>query len=64
LVTWVAVSNIRQTLDAWCNGLHEKSWIEGKNLIVEYRYAQSLDRFLASAAELIALTPDLDRKQP
>lgn len=43
--------------DVWRNGLREKGWIEGKNLLVEYRYAP--DRLSALAAELIALAPDL-----
>ena len=38
-------------------GLREKGWIEGKNLLVEYRYAP--DRLPALAAELVALTPEL-----
>ncbi|MCP3403607.1 ABC transporter substrate binding protein [Bradyrhizobium sp. CCGB20] len=42
---------------AWLSGLREKGWIEGKNLLVEYRYAP--DRTSALAAELIALTPDV-----
>jgi putative ABC transport system substrate-binding protein len=42
--------------DAWLSGLREKGWIEGKNLIVEYRFAP--DRLLA-AADLIALRPDV-----
>ena len=42
---------------AWLSGLREKGWIEGKNLLVETRYAP--DRLPALAAELIALTPDL-----
>ena len=33
-------------------------WIEGKNLIIEYRYALP-DRLPALAAELVALNPDL-----
>jgi putative ABC transport system substrate-binding protein len=37
--------------------LREKGWIEGKNLLVEYRYVR--DRLPALAAELVALTPDL-----
>ena len=44
---------------SWRSGLREKGWIEGKNLIIEYRYAQSQDRLPASAAELVALSPDL-----
>ena len=42
---------------AWLSGLREKGWIEGKNLLVEYRYAP--DRLPALAAELVALTPEL-----
>jgi putative ABC transport system substrate-binding protein len=43
--------------DVWRGGLREKGWIEGKNLLVEYRYAP--DRLPALASELIALSPDL-----
>jgi ABC-type uncharacterized transport system, periplasmic component len=42
---------------AWLSGLREKGWIEGKNLLVEYRFAP--DRLPALAAELVALTPEL-----
>ena len=46
--------------DAWRSGLRERGWIEGKNLLVEYRYyAETPDRVPALAAELIALNPDL-----
>ena len=41
------------------NGLRDRGWIDGRNLIIEYRYAQSEDRLPASAAELVALNPDL-----
>jgi putative tryptophan/tyrosine transport system substrate-binding protein len=44
---------------AWLSGLREKGWIEGKNLLVEYRYTQPTDRYPALAAELTALSPDL-----
>ncbi len=46
-------------LEVWRSGLREKGWIEGKSLLIEYRYAQSLDRMPALAAELVALSPDL-----
>lgn len=42
---------------AWLNGLREKGWIEGKNLLVEHRYAP--DRLPALAAELVSLAPEL-----
>jgi len=49
----------RPILDVWRNSLRDNGWIEGKNLLVEYRYAQPPDRMPALATELIALTPDL-----
>ncbi|MBR0717817.1 ABC transporter substrate-binding protein [Bradyrhizobium liaoningense] len=46
--------------DAWRSGLREKGWIEGKNLLVEYRYyVETPDRVSALAAELVAINPDL-----
>ncbi|WP_247321140.1 ABC transporter substrate-binding protein [Bradyrhizobium sp. 141] len=39
--------------------MREKGWIEGKNLLVEYRFAEAPDRMPALAAELVALIPDL-----
>ena len=46
-------------LDAWRSGLRKRGWIEGKNLLVEYRYTQPTNRYPALAAELTALSPDL-----
>ncbi|BBO05918.1 MULTISPECIES: ABC transporter substrate-binding protein [Bradyrhizobium] len=46
--------------EAWRTGLRERGWIEGKNLLIEYRnYADASDRLQTSAAELVALAPDL-----
>ncbi|MEH2560192.1 putative ABC transport system substrate-binding protein [Bradyrhizobium algeriense] len=45
--------------EAWRSGLREKGWIEGKNLLIEYRYAETPDRVPTLVAELMALTPDL-----
>ena len=44
---------------AWLEGLRNHGWIDGKNLIIEYRVVPSQDRLPASAAELVALSPDL-----
>jgi ABC-type uncharacterized transport system substrate-binding protein len=44
---------------ALLDGLRNHGWIDGRNLIIEYRYAQSQDRLPALAAELVALSPDL-----
>ena len=46
--------------DAWRSGLREKGWIEGKNLILDYRYFEGDNaRIPPLAAELVALNPDL-----
>jgi putative ABC transport system substrate-binding protein len=47
-------------LGAWRSGLRERGWIEGKNLLVEYPYTQPTVRYPALAAELTALSPDLE----
>jgi putative ABC transport system substrate-binding protein len=44
---------------AWLDGLRNQGWIDGRNLIIEYRYAPSADRLPAFAAELVALSPDV-----
>jgi putative ABC transport system substrate-binding protein len=44
---------------AFFGGLRNHGWIDGRNLIIEYRFAQSQDRLAALAAELVALNPDL-----
>jgi putative ABC transport system substrate-binding protein len=44
---------------AWLDGLRNHGWIDGRNLIIEYRYAPSQDRLPAFAAELVALSPDV-----
>jgi putative ABC transport system substrate-binding protein len=46
-------------LDAWRSGLRERGWIESKNLLIEYRYAQPTERYPALAAEMTALNPEL-----
>jgi len=44
---------------AWLDGLRNHGWIDGRNLIIEYRYAPSQDRLPSFAAELVALSPDV-----
>jgi len=41
------------------DGLRSHGWIDGKNLIIEYRFTQPPDRLPASVADLIALSPDV-----
>jgi putative ABC transport system substrate-binding protein len=53
------LENVPTVLDAWRSGLRERGWIEGKNLLIEYRYTQPTERYPALAGELTALNPDL-----
>jgi putative ABC transport system substrate-binding protein len=41
------------------DGLQKHGWLDGKNLIIDYRFSQPPDRLTASAADLIALSPDV-----
>ena len=44
----------------WLDSLRDHGWIEGKNLIVDYRSAEGrTERLSALAAELVTLKPDL-----
>jgi hypothetical protein len=47
-------------LKVFREGLRDHGWIEGKNLIIDYRYFENHpERIPALAAELVALKPDL-----
>ncbi len=44
----------------WQEGLRDHGWIEGKNLIIDYRYFEGhAERIPVLAAELVALKPNL-----
>jgi len=46
--------------EAFRRGLRDLGWIEGQNILVDYRWAEGhTDRLPALAAELIALHPDV-----
>jgi len=47
-------------LDAFRQGLRELGWVEGQNIVIDYRYAQGrVDRLPDLAAELVRLKVDL-----
>src|SRR5215831_19751231 len=47
-------------LDAFRQGLRELGWVEGQNIVIDYRYAEGrVDRLPGLAAELVRLTVDL-----
>jgi len=49
-----------ETYKALRQGLRERGWIEGRNLILDFRYADNhYDRLPTLAAELVALKPDV-----
>jgi putative ABC transport system substrate-binding protein len=50
----------RQIVEALRQGLRDQGWIEGQNLIMEYRWAQGrADNLAALAAEMVALKADV-----
>lgn len=47
-------------LEAFRQGLHELGWIEGQNIVIEYRFAEGqVDRLPGFADELVGLKVDL-----
>jgi putative ABC transport system substrate-binding protein len=49
-----------ESLDAFHQGLRDLGYIEGKNIVIEYRYAEGkYDRVPALMAELISLKPNV-----
>jgi ABC-type uncharacterized transport system substrate-binding protein len=46
--------------EAFRQGLRDRGWVEGKNVVIEYRWAEGrVERFPSLAAELVSLRPNL-----
>ena len=46
-------------IEAFRHGLRDLGYVEGQTILLEYRYADELDRLPALAAELVQLNPDV-----
>jgi putative ABC transport system substrate-binding protein len=59
-VSAASASSVSTRAEAFRLGLHDLSYVEGKNIIIEYRYAEGkLDRLPALVAELVRLNVDI-----
>ena len=60
ILTVLAPTESKPYLDALYDGLRERGWIEGRNLIVDVRYTNGQpSQVSAATAELLALKPDV-----
>ncbi|PYN82776.1 MAG: hypothetical protein DMD96_04935 [Candidatus Rokuibacteriota bacterium] len=51
---------VSRNWEAFRQGLRERGWVEGQNIVIESRYAEGrLERFSSLAVELVSLKPDL-----
>jgi len=57
---WLAAASSTSTLnDAFRQGLRELGYVEGKNIVIEHRWAEKADHLSSLAAELVRLKVDL-----
>jgi len=56
----VAIAPVPQLVSAWQDGLRDLGYIEGQNIVVDYRYAKGQDDVLPTlASELVRLNVDV-----
>jgi ABC-type uncharacterized transport system substrate-binding protein len=59
-LTAASISSVAARTEAFRQGLRELGYVEGKNIVIEFRYAEEkLDRVPALAAELVRLKVDV-----
>jgi len=59
-LTAISSASMSARMEAFRKGLHELGYVEGKTIVIEYRYAEGkLDRLPAFAAELVRLKVDV-----
>jgi putative tryptophan/tyrosine transport system substrate-binding protein len=52
-------SSFTDRIDALWGGLHQLGYVEGKNLIIEYQWADTVDQLPQRAALLVGMNVDL-----
>jgi putative ABC transport system substrate-binding protein len=59
LLARTSAASLSPLLEAFRQGLLGAGWVEGKNIIIEYRYGEEIDRLRALAADLVRLKVDV-----
>src|SRR5215467_15643627 len=53
-------ASTKEAVEAFRQGLRERGYVEGQNIVIEYRFAEGMaDRFPNLAAELVQLKVDV-----